>query len=120
MDFRSPIVATVLILILSGCAGGTTTPQQDPVPKVSSETSDFAIQTVKDRWEADCLAQLGDSVSYRFEPWTVADNSERDGTVYASVGGDIIEFSVGLFPNGGYFTAPVDNFSIETLESVGC
>jgi ABC-type Zn uptake system ZnuABC Zn-binding protein ZnuA len=120
MNFRLPIVASVLILILSGCASGTPTPQEDPVPEVSSETADFAIQTVKDRYEVDCLAQLGDPISYRFEPSTVADDSNVEGTVYASVGGDILKFSVGFLPNGGYLTVAEDSFSTALLESVGC
>lgn len=120
MNFRLPIVVTVLILILSGCASSTITPLEDPVPDVSSETADFAIQTVKDRYEVDCLAQLGDPVSYRFEPSTVVDDSNVEGTVYASVGGDILKFSVGFLPNGGYFTVAEDTFSTALLESVGC
>jgi hypothetical protein len=112
-------VSCAVILLLTGCSAPPDAETPD-TPEVSSETADFAIQTVKDRYEVDCFAKLGDSTTYRFEPWTIEDGSQREGTVYASVGGNIIELSVGFFPNGGYFTAPVDDFSIETLESVGC
>lgn len=113
-------VSCAIVLLLTGCSSPPATETPQETPEVSSETADFAIQTVKDRYEVDCFAKLGDSTTYRFEPWTIEDDSEREGTVYASVGGKIIELSVGFFPNGGYFTAPVDDFSLETLESVGC
>jgi hypothetical protein len=116
MKFNLITAACLVTVLLTGCAASPAA----ETPEVSSETADFAIQTVKDRYEVDCFAKLGDPVSYRFEPWTIEDDSQREGTVYASVGGNIIELSVGFFPNGGYFTAPVDDFSIETLESVGC
>ena len=116
MNTKLTAVSSAIILLLTGCSA----PPAAETPEISSETADFAIQTVKDRYEVDCFSKLGDSTIYRFEPWTIEDGSQREGTVYASVGGNIIEFSVGLFPNGGYFTAPADDFSIETLESVGC
>jgi len=109
-------VSSAVVLLLTGCSA----PPAAETPEVSSETADFAIQTVMDRYEVDCFSKLGDSTTYRFEPWTIEDDSQREGTVYASVGGNIIELSVGFFPNGGYFTAPVDDFSVQTLESVGC
>jgi hypothetical protein len=110
-------VSCGIILLLTGCSA----PPAAETPDLSSETADFAIQTVKDRYEVDCLAKLGDPVSYRFEPWTIEDDSQREGTVYASVGGKIIDFSVGFFPNeGGYFTVPANIYSIEALDDAGC
>jgi hypothetical protein len=105
MKIKSALVVIAIATLLVGCGS-------------SSAEGDLAIQTVKDRYEVDCLSKLGDDISYRYEKWTELDGTNREGTVLASVGGDTIEFSVGPLPNGGLFTVAVDGFSLETLESV--
>jgi hypothetical protein len=45
----------------------------------------------------------------------------REGFVYATVGGNVLQFAVGVNTNSGAFlTFPENEITIELLESVGC
>ena len=62
---------------------------------------------------------MGDETAYRYEE--NPGGTMREGFVYASVGGNILQFSVGLNENtGSFITLPDDDLTIELLESVGC
>lgn len=109
----------VLSLILSGCSSAVVN-DESPEPAVtSSDDGAFAIQTVKDRFESDCFASLGGETAYRYEQ--NPGGTMREGFVYASVAGNVLQFSVGLNENtGSFLTLPADDLTTEILESVGC
>jgi hypothetical protein len=127
------VVGGVLVLgvigIISG--GDDDTPQvaaPDPVPAEVSPapeeagpeatTSDFAIATVEERYEAECFANLGESFEYRYE---ISPEAMREGFVYVSVGGDVLQFAVGMNNNtGSFLTVPHNEFTVEKLEQAGC
>jgi hypothetical protein len=124
---KTKITATVigLLIVLTGCASSSSSvdplENSEPTPQETSSSADadFAIQTVKERFEVDCFAGLGDETSYRYEE--NPGGTMREGFVYASVGGNILQFSVGLNENtGSFITLPTDDLTIELLESVGC
>jgi hypothetical protein len=124
---KTKITATVvgLMIILTGCAsspsGVDPAESSEPAPQETSTPADadFAIQTVKERFEVDCFAGLGDETSYRYEE--NPGGTMREGFVYASVGGNILQFSVGMNENtGSFITLPTGDLTIELLESVGC
>ena len=117
---KTKITATVigLLIVLTGCASSESL---EPTPEETSTSvdADFAIQTVKDRYEVDCFAGLGEETVYRYEE--NPGGTMREGFVYASVGGNILQFSVGLNENtGSFITLPSDDLTVELLESVGC
>lgn len=119
MNTKIAVSLIALSLVLSGCSSAATTIEQPESPDTSNEDSEFAIQTVKDRYEADCFAGLGAETVYRYE--ASPGGTMREGFVYASVGGDILQFSVGVNENSGSFlTFPTNDLTIELLESVGC
>ena len=108
-----------LVLVLSGCSSAPS-PTEAPVPsETNSDDSALAIQTVKERYEVDCFAGLGEQTEYRYEE--NAGGTMREGFVYATVGGNTLQFSVGMNENSGSFlTLPTDDATIALLESVGC
>jgi hypothetical protein len=108
-----------LVLVLSGCSSAPS-PTEAPVPsETNSDDSAIAIQTVKERYEVDCFAGLGEQTEYRYEE--NAGGTMREGFVYATVGGNTLQFSVGMNENSGSFlTLPTDDATIALLESVGC
>jgi hypothetical protein len=117
---KTKITATVigLLIVLTGCASSESL-EPTPEETSTSQDADFAIQTVKERYEVDCFAGLGEETVYRYEE--SPGGTMREGFVYASVGGNILQFSVGLNENSGSFlTFPTDDLTIELLESVGC
>lgn len=123
-DLRIKTTATVvgLLIILTGCASspsGVEPAEPTPEEASTSAAAVFAIQTVKERFEVDCFADLGEGTVYRYE-----DNPRgtmREGFVYASVGGNILQFAVGVNENtGAFLTLPENEITTELLESVGC
>lgn len=125
MKTKITVIAIGLLIALAGCASSPDsvepTNNLDPATEETSTTGDgdFAIQTVKDRYEVDCFAGLGDETAYRYEE--SPGGTMREGFVYASVGGNILQFAVGTNQNsGGYLTFPHNEITIELLESVGC
>lgn len=130
MKMRQIISSVSVVLLLAGCSAGSgqseiSEPEQESTNSESSnensestDKSEFAIATVKERFESDCFSALGSDTSYRYEP-----DSEgmREGYVYASVGGSVLKFSVGVNTNtGAFLTIPDNDSTIELLESVGC
>jgi hypothetical protein len=118
-------VVLVVVLSLSGCASSSSSiePSENlelpPEKTPTSVDADFAIQTVKERYEVDCFAGLGDETLYRYEE--NAGGTMREGFVYATVGGNVLQFAVGVNTNSGAFlTFPENEITIELLESVGC
>ncbi len=118
-------MAIGLLIVLTGCASSSSSidpsdsiePTAEGTP--TSVDADFAIQTVKERYEVDCFAGLGDETVYRYEE--NAGGTMREGFVYATVGGNILQFAVGVNTNSGAFlTFPENEITIELLESVGC
>ena len=125
MKTKITVMVTGLLIVLTGCASSPSSvaplESSEPTPQETSTSADadFAIQTVKERFEVDCFAGLGDETSYRYEE--NPGGTIREGFVYASVGGNILQFSVGLNENtGSFITLPTDDLTIELLESVGC
>lgn len=89
-----------------------------PEEDTASESGASAIETVKQRFEADCFAGLGSEFSYRYE---VSPDEMREGYVYVSVDGDVLQFAVGLNPNtGAFLTFPSNDFTVEKLSEAGC
>ena len=114
-----------ILIVLTGCtsSSGNIEPVDsfEPTPEgiPTSVDADFAIQTVKERYEVDCFAGLGDETVYRYEE--NAGGTMREGFVYATVGGNVLQFAVGVNTNSGAFlTFPENEITIELLESVGC
>jgi hypothetical protein len=70
-----PLLSVVLVVVLSlsGCASSSSSiePSENlelaPEKTSTSVGADFAIQTVKERYEVDCFAGLGDETVYRYE-----------------------------------------------------
>ena len=125
MKTKTTTMAIGLLITLTACASSPSTidptDNLEPTPEETSTSvdADFAIQTVKDRYEVDCFAGLGEGTVYRYEE--NPGGTMREGFVFASVGGNILQFSVGLNENSGSFlTFPTDDLTIELLESVGC
>jgi hypothetical protein len=122
-----PVLASALVLVLSlsGCISSprNTEPTEnlEPTPDGTSTSvdADFAIQTVKERYEVDCFVGLGEETAYRYEK--NPGGTMREGFVYATVGGNVLQFAVGVNTNSGKFlTFPESEITIELLESVGC
>jgi len=101
-------------LMLAGCSSSNSTPNPQPT---EDETARVAIETVKERFETDCLLNLGDDVEYRYESSSGANSK---GIVFASVNGVVISFSVGEAPGGAFLTVPSDESSVSSLELAGC
>ena len=125
MKTKTTAIAIGLLIVLTGCASGPSgvgpTENMEPAPEETSSSvdADFAIQTVKDRFEVDCFAGLGEETAYRYEE--NPGGTMREGFVYATVGGNILQFAVGVNENSGAFlTFPENETTIELLESVGC
>jgi len=119
--FMKRVIATVIVLtlILTGCSSGSGVVEDPAPPETNSDDSAFAIQTVKDRYESDCFAGLGEETASRYE--ASPGGTMREGFVYVSVGGNVLQFSVGTNENsGGFLTFPTNDLTIELLESVGC
>lgn len=97
-DLRIKTTATVvgLLIILTGCASspsGVEPAEPTPEEASTSAAAVFAIQTVKERFEVDCFAGLGEGTVYRYE-----DNPHgtmREGFVYASGGGTSFNLRLG-------------------------
>ena len=108
-----------LVLVLSGCSSAPA-PTEAPEPsEANSDISADAIQIVKERYEQECFAGLGDQTEYRYEE--NPGGTMREGFVFATVGGNTLQFSVGMNENSGSFlTLPTDDATITLLESVGC
>jgi PBP1b-binding outer membrane lipoprotein LpoB len=125
MKTKITAIAIGLLIVLTGCASSPSstepTDNLEPAPDETSTSvdADFAIQTVKERYEVDCFAGLGDETVYRYEE--NAGGTMREGFVYASVGGNILQFAVGVNENtGAFLTFPENEITTELLESVGC
>jgi hypothetical protein len=125
MKTKITAIAIGLLITLTACTSSPSS--NDPTENLeppSEETptsvdADFAIQTVKDRYEVDCFAGLGEGTAYRYEE--NPGGTMREGFVYATVGGNILQFAVGVNTNSGAFlTFPENEITIELLESVGC
>lgn len=125
MKTKTTVIVIGLLIVLTGCASGQNgvapTQSMEPAPEETSTSvdADFAIQTVKDRYEVDCFAGLGEETAYRYEE--NPGGTMREGYVYATVGGNVLQFAVGVNTNSGAFlTFPENEITIELLESVGC
>lgn len=115
MSMLTKISGLVLAgLLLAGCSSSNSSPEPQPT---EDETAKFAIETVKERFESDCLLNLGDDVAYEYEP---SESDSDKGTVIASVNGVLISFDVGLAPGGAFLTVPSDESSVSSLEMAGC
>jgi TM2 domain-containing membrane protein YozV len=93
------------------------TPPADEAPEVDASDSadaDFAIATVRDRYEADCFAYIGEDPQYRYEADT--GGTMREGFVFVSVGGEVLQFGVGINDTSGNFlTTPFNEYTVELL-----
>jgi hypothetical protein len=125
MKTKITAMAIGLLIVLTGCASSSSSIDPSDIIEPTTEgtptsvDADFAIQTVKERYEVDCFAGLGDETLYRYEE--NAGGTMREGFVYATVGGNILQFAVGVNANSGAFlTFPENEITIELLESVGC
>lgn len=125
MKIKITALTIGLLIILTGCSSSPSSVEPsenfEPTPEETSTSvdGDFAIQTVKERYEVDCFAGLGDETVYRYEE--NAGGTMREGFVYASVGGNVLQFAVGVNENtGAFLTFPENEITIELLESVGC
>lgn len=117
------------LFLLSGCSGTDLTPTVEPssdsaeseAPSVAKEkdnsVQDFAIQTVKERFEADCFIFYGDSANYVYK---VDQSGTRDGFVFVTVGGNVFQFAVGTTEAGAFLTVPHNSTSQDLLEKSGC
>jgi hypothetical protein len=125
MKTKITAMAIGLLMALTACTSSPSsidpTDNLEPLPEETSASvdADFAIQTVKDRYEVDCFAGLGEETAYRYEE--NPGGTMREGFVYATVGGNVLQFAVGVNTNSGAFlTFPENEITIELLESVGC
>ena len=125
MKTKITAMAIGLLMALTACTSSPSsidpTDNLEPLPEETSASvdADFAIQTVKDRYEVDCFAGLGEETAYRYEE--NPGGTMREGFVYATVGGNVLQFAVGVNTNSGEFlTFPENEITIELLESVGC
>lgn len=110
----------------SATVSETTEPDESPAEEQSPSTEDsalseaeaFAIETVKQRYESDCFKGLGSEFTYRYE---ISPDEMREGYVYVSVDGEVLQFAVGLNPNtGAFLTVPSNEFTVDKLSEAGC
>lgn len=118
------------LFVLSGCSGTDLTSNVEPsseaaaseAPSVAQEkdnsVQDFAIQKVKDRFEADCFSFFGDSFNYVYK--VDQSGTNRDGFVYVTVDGNVFQFAVGTTEAGAFLTVPHTSTSQDLLEKSGC
>lgn len=119
MPIKTGLLLAIISIVLTGCTSAGVVVEDPATSEIESDESAFAIQTVRDRFEVDCFSGLGAETVYRYE--TSPGGTMRDGFVYASVGGNVLQFSVGANEGSGSFlTLPTNDVTIELLESVGC
>jgi hypothetical protein len=121
------LVIVAATFALTGCTVSDS-PSEEPVTETtatqeaeeaSNSDADFAIETVKERYETDCFIPLGESPVYKYEE--NAGGTLREGFVYVTIGGQILQFSVGANPDtGAFLTVPHNMETLDALESVGC